>query len=50
MLFLLYLSLEDITNVDTDPKGGLRFVSSKVTPFNEKTLFMSLQGMAPEKT
>ena len=48
MLFLLHLTLEGITDVDTDPRG--RFVSSKVTPSNQKTLFVSLQGMVPEKT
>ena len=47
MLFLLHLTLEGITDVDTDPRG--RFVSSKVTSSNQKTLFVSLQGMVPEK-
>ena len=48
MPFLLHLSLEGITDVDADPKG--RFVSSNVTPSNQKSLFVSLQGMAPEKS
>ena len=36
MLFLLHLSLEGVTEVDTDPKG--RFVSVKVTTANESSV------------
>ena len=46
MLFLLDLSLECVTEVNTDPKG--RFVSFKVTTSNEISLFVPLQGKAPE--
>ena len=45
MLFLLYLGLEGITEVDTDPKGW--FVSFKVTTSNESSLFVLFQGIAP---
>ena len=48
MLFLLHLDLEGITEVDTDPKG--RFVSFKVTTSNESSLFVPLQGIAPESS
>ena len=48
MLFLLHLGLEGITEVDTDPKG--RFVSFKVTTSNESSLFVPLQGIAPENS
>ena len=48
MLFLLHLSLEGVTEVDTDPKG--RFVSFKVTNSNESSIFVPLQGIAPENT
>ena len=48
MPFLLHLGLEDITEVDTDPKG--RFVSFKVVPSNESSLFVPLQGIAPENS
>ena len=48
MLFLLYLGLEGITEVDTDPKGS--FVSFKVTPSNESSLFVPIQGIAPENS
>ena len=48
MLFLFHLVLEDITEVDTDPKG--RFVSFKVIPSNESSLFVLLQGIAPENS
>ena len=46
MLFLLHLGLEGVTGVDTDPKK--RFVSFKVTTSNEGSLFVPLQGIAPE--
>ena len=36
LLVLFYLSLEGINEVGTDPKG--RFVSFKVTPFNDRFL------------
>ena len=45
MLFLLHLSLEGVTEVDTDPKE--RFVSFKATTSNERSLFVPLQGIAP---
>ena len=48
MPFLLHLSLESVTEVDTDPKG--RFVSFKVTTSNESSLFVPLQGIAPESS
>ena len=47
MLFLLHLSLEGITEADTDPKGSS--VSFKVTPSNESSLFVPLQGIAAER-
>ena len=48
MLFLLHLGLEDVTEVDTDPKE--RFVSFKVTTSNEGSLFVPLQSIAPESS
>ena len=48
MLFLLQPDLEDINEVDTDPKG--KFVSLKVTISNESSLFMPLQGVAHENS
>ena len=48
MLFLLHLSLEGVTEVDTDPKE--RFVSFKVTTSNEGSLFVPLQSIAPESS
>ena len=48
MLFLLHLSLEGVTEVDTDPKE--RFVSFKVTTSNESFLFPPLQSIAPESS
>ena len=42
---MLHLGFEGVTEVDTDPER--RFVSSKVTTFNESSLFVSLQGIAP---
>ena len=47
-LFTLHLSLEGITEVDTDPKEGI--VSFQVTPLplmTEFSVFMLLQGIAP---
>ena len=48
MLFLLHLSLEGVTEVNTDPKGG--FVPFKVTTSNESSLFLPLQGIEPENS
>ena len=48
MLFLLHLSLEVVTQVDTDPKG--KFVSFKVTTSNESSLIVPLQGIAAENS
>ena len=48
MLFLLHLCLEGLTEADTDPKG--RFVSFKITPSNESSLFLPLQGKAPKNS
>ena len=46
MIFLLHLSPEGVTEVETDPKGS--FMSFKVTTSNESSLFVPLQGIAPE--
>ena len=48
MLFVLCLGLEGITEVDTDPER--RFMSFKVTSSNESSLFVPLQGIAPESS
>ena len=49
MLFLPHLGLEGVTEVDTDPKE--RFVSFQVTTTsNESSLFVSLQGIAQERS
>ena len=52
MLFLLekecFFCYEGITEVDTDPKGW--FVSFKVTPSNDSSLFVPLKGIAPENS
>ena len=48
MLFLLHLGLEGITEVDTYLKGS--FVSFKVTPSNDSSLFVPLKGIAPENS
>ena len=45
LLVLLYLCLEGVTEVDTDPKG--RFVSFKVTPSNDRVLCVYALGIAP---
>ena len=45
MLALLYLGLEGVTEVDTDPKG--RFVFFKVTPSNNRVLCVYALGIAP---
>ena len=43
---MLHLGLERITEVYSDPEG--RFLSFKVTISNESSLFLPLQGIAPE--
>ena len=48
MLSLLRLSLEGVTKVDIDPKR--RFVSFKVTTSSKSSLFVPLQGIAPENS
>ena len=48
MLFLLHLSLEAVTEVDTDTEG--RFVFVTVTISNESFLLVPLQGIAPENS
>ena len=48
VLFLLHLRLEGVTDVDTDPKR--RTVSFKVTTSNESSLFVPIQGIAPENS
>ena len=45
---MIHLGLEGITEVDTDPEGT--FVSFKVTTSNETSLFVPLQGIAPENS
>ena len=45
LLALLHLSLENVNEVDTDPKG--RFVSFKVTLSNDKVLCVYTLGIAP---
>ena len=45
---MLHLSLEGVTKVDTNPKG--RFVFFKVTTSNVSSLFVPLQGIAPESS
>ena len=47
-LSVLHLGLEGITEVDTNPER--RFVSFKVTTSNESSLFVPLQGIAPENS
>ena len=48
MLFLLHLGLVGVTEVDTNPKQ--RFVSFTVTSSIESSLFVLLQGIAPESS
>ena len=48
MLFVLYLGLEGITEVDTNPEG--RSVSFKVSTSNESSLFVPRRGIAPENS
>ena len=45
---MLHLGLEGITEVDTDPEG--RFVSFTITTYNESSLFVPFQGIAPENS
>ena len=45
---MLFLSLEAVTEVGTDPKE--RFVSFKVTTSNKSSLFVPVQGIAPESS
>ena len=45
LLALIHLGLEGVTQVDTDPKG--RFVSFKVTPFNDRVFCVYTLGIAP---
>ena len=44
LLVLLLLSLEGVTEVDTDPKG--RFVSTKIVPFNDRVLYVCALAIA----
>ena len=44
----LFISIFKISEVDTDLKG--RFVSFKLTPFNESSLLVPLHGIAPESS
>ena len=48
MLFLLDVSFEGITEIDTDPNE--RFLFFKVTTSNQSSLFVPLQGIAPESS
>ena len=48
MFFPLHLSLEGVTEVDTDPKW--KSVSFKITTFKASSLFVPLQGIAPERS
>ena len=48
MLFLVHLSIEGVTEVDTDPNW--RFMSFKATTSDESSLFVSFQGIAPENS
>ena len=48
MLFLLYLDLGGVTEVDIDPKG--RVASFKFTPSNESFMIVYLQVIAPENS
>ena len=48
MLFVLHLGLEGVTEVYPDLER--RFVSFKVTASNESSLFVPLQGIAPESS
>ena len=45
LLVLLHLHLEGVIEIDTDTEG--RFVSFRVTPFNDKVLCVYALGIAP---
>ena len=46
--FFCFIWVLKVPDVDTDPKG--RFLSFKVTSSNESSLFVPLQGIAPESS
>ena len=46
--FLCFIWVLKVSEVDTDPER--RFVSFKVTTSNESSLFVPLQGIAPESS
>ena len=46
--FLCFIWVLKVSEVDTDPER--RFVSFKVTTSNESSLFVPLQGIAPENS
>ena len=46
--FFCFIWVLKVPEVDTDPKG--RFLSFKVTPSNESSLLVPLQGIAPENS
>ena len=46
--FFYFIWVLKLSEVDTDTKG--RFVSFKVTPFNESSLLVPLQDIAPENS
>ena len=46
--FLCFIWVLKVSEVDTDPER--RFVSFKVTTSNESSLFVALQGIAPENS
>ena len=48
MLFLFYLDLGGVTEVDTDPKG--RVPSFTFTPSNESFMIVPFQGIAPDNS
>ena len=48
MLFLFHLGLESVAAVDTDPKE--RFISFKVSTYNESFLFEPLHGIVSENS
>ena len=45
LLVLYHLCLEDVTEIDTDPER--RFVSFRVTPFNDRVLCVYALGITP---
>ena len=46
--FLCFIWVLKVSEVDTDPERS--FLSFKVTTFNESSLFVALQGIAPENS